>query len=263
MPQAVVSTFDVIRFVPAPVEYAQVNRSRTARAGAGRLIVALHGRAPNDTTNQAGALSWGQHTAGAGRVTAELVNRDYVVMGISAGGPTTYANQQAVDAVRFAIDFARTKEWCHPTAKVALWGYSMGGGLAVNFMRKDPSAYADVAACLLNAPALPLAHLFADARYTAEITGAYPGYPTGYSTWDPYDYATSFAIPYRATIANDDVAFDADPAISSGYVKDFHAASPSPDKALSVFEVGNHTQFWNQIDATAWANWLDSLDWND
>lgn len=134
-----------------------------------RAIIALHGHGAN-------SLVWLPGWAGA-RHCQVLAEAGYTVLSIDAGGPATYNNKAATDAITAAYNWLITTYGLAST-KVGLYGWSMGGGNSLQWIKENPTK---VFAALLWCPLTDLDyHVGTNPAVGSEAYIAYgtPIYPT-------------------------------------------------------------------------------------
>lgn len=105
-----------------------------------RAIIAIHGHG-------ADASVWTPGWPGARHAQA-LADAGYYVVSIDAGGPATFNNKAAMDAITSAYGYIIGTLGI-AESKVGLFGWSMGGGNSLQWIKENPSK---VWACLIWAP---------------------------------------------------------------------------------------------------------------
>lgn len=143
--------------------------------GTGRLIVCCHGRGANAHQMSPAYADMYKHME-------PLVEEGFVLLSIDAG-PTLYdwGNSAVMSSITGAIAWARStsdmeinRPRVDPTAKVAFFGWSMGGLASVQFLIRN-SGLNMVAGAWCWTPAINIDDAFANAPWTAEINTAYGG----------------------------------------------------------------------------------------
>lgn len=242
--------FAVGRYLPS--EGSLVHRGKFAVDGQDKLVLVCHGRTP---LAQYGCLQWAQM---ADFWPMLLADSGYTVLAIDSGGDLTWGNGISIRAGVNAIAWARGAGVCHPTKKVAIVGYSMGGLEAFNLAAgKAPDSGsaldpAQVAGLALFAPATDIDYFYPDATYGPEIDTAYA---TGYAGYSPIGYAPSVQAPVRMYHAVDDAT------IPLAQSQAMLAALGSKDKTLVQIDQGGHAAFWGRFDQLALLRWLNGLAW--
>lgn len=135
-----------------------------------RGIIAIHGRGATSTVWTPGNFV-GDHAK-------YLAIGGNLVLSIDAGGPATWANDASMTAVSSAFTYLTTTLGCM-TDKVCLLGWSMGGLVALNWLKRNPSKVKNI---VMFAPALDMDYFYDNnATYASEINTAYGG--TGHSQY--------------------------------------------------------------------------------
>lgn len=223
------------------------HRHRLSKPGKDKLIVISHGRTPAQPQFQA-CLQF-QQTAVVYAKLDRLLAAGYAIICVDNMGNLTYGNDAAINSLDKAIDWARTN-WAHPTARVVVMGYSMGGIPTAYYAKNNPNK---VAGMLGFAPALDLAWLASDPAYSAEVAAAYPGgIPAGR---DPFTFAATFDKPVKLFHAVDDAA------IPYTKTRQWYRDIASPSKSYTQWADGGHSNFWDKLDPSELIGWLGGLDW--
>lgn len=172
--------------------------SAEAWDGRSRLIIAAHGHG-------GGAEQWAPSFTGLGVHAAALVlTGRYVVVAIDAGGPTSWGNAASMTAVADARTWAVGRG--ARAGRYGLAGYSMGGAVALNRLKRDA---ANVAGAMLWAPLTDLGYAnTVNPSWSAEITAAFGSWAAtaGYRIADEAasTYADPSLPPVRIVHATDD-----------------------------------------------------------
>lgn len=177
---------------------------------------------------------------------AHLAMCGIVTRTIDAGGPYEYGNDHSMSVIDDAVDYYGQGE------PVYLFGYSMGGFEAINYVARFPTK---VRAVILTSPAIDIDSYEANPTYQAEIRAAYDAtthaeYLANVAGHYPMQLAAGIKNPTRIlNAANDPLVLPAD-------VLAFYNALGSPDKAHYVAPLGAHTGQWGYWDRTALQHWL-------
>lgn len=222
------------------------HRHEESRDGRDRLIIVSHGRTPGSAQFQE-PLQFDQPSIVYSKLH-KLLAQGYAIVVVGNKGPLTYGNDAAIDSVDKAIAWARAN-WAHPTAKVVVMGYSMGGIPSTYYAKNNASK---VAGFLGFAPGLDLAWLASTVPYNTEVTAAFGGAPP--AGRDPMSFASTFPVPAKLYHAKDDSA------IPIAKTQAWYDALTGK-KELTIFPSGDHAGFWNMLDPTEIASWLNGLDW--
>lgn len=233
------SQFAIGRYTPS--EGSLLHRGRRSVDATDRLVLVCHGRTPSSTY---GCLQWAQM---ADFWPMLLADNGYTVLAIDSGGNLTWGNDTSITAAVNAVAWARGAGVCHPTKKVAVVGYSMGGLEAFNYATGHTS---DVAGVVGFAPATDIDYFHPDSTYGPEIDTAYP---SGYTGHSPIGYASSFTLPVRLYHAVDDAT------IPIAQTRTFRDTLGSSNKSLTEISQGGHAAFWGRFDQYGLLNWLNSL----
>lgn len=158
----------------------------------------------------------------------QLTARGVAVISIDAGG-TNWGNAFAQARVTDAVAFLRSNYGAHPTAKAVLLGISMGGLLALNYARANPTL---VKATALLYPAVNLQWVHDNgAAATAEAAhgGSLGAFNTAVAGSNPQAHAAEHAglgIPAKMWRS------DSDPTVSAAEQATFAAAAGVPQVVL-------------------------------
>lgn len=136
-----------------------------------RVILAFHGHQPPTVPPATGGeLGWLPGWPG-GDHTQTLADDGYTILSIDGGGGSTWNNNAMLAAADGAYNYALSTLGMAGT-KVGLFGWSMGGGSVLQWLKSNA---ARVACCMAWAPMTDLDYFHANGTYTAEIDTAYGG----------------------------------------------------------------------------------------
>lgn len=205
-------------------------------------IIVLHGHAGDATTTEEGAL-----VDQNGWLTA-LARAGFVVIGIDAGGPATWSDPAAMSAVDAAYSYTSR-------SKVGLLGYSMGGLVALNWIKRNTTK---VKCALLIEPCTDLTWAYTDpysAGWTTEINNDFGSYgaTAGYRVSDEYSTWSGVGFPIHVIQASDDTV------VPLSQSQAFVTGVNDPNITLRTpYPTGNHTGVFANIPASEVTAFFDS-----
>jgi pimeloyl-ACP methyl ester carboxylesterase len=211
-------------------------------AGTHTGIIAIHGHGGDAMTWQIGepnATPLGPHVH-------TLAGHGNIVQSIDAGGPSAFANVAAMNAITAAYN-----RLISPTGlgakgpKVALMGWSMGGGAVLNWCRRNPTLVSKV---LLWTPML----VFRDGRGSTaqqnEVIAAYGGASVWYANSALYEPLTNVALFKDLPFPIHIIAMEDDTSVPYAEVTAFVAGVNQPNVTLTTFPTGGHVGGFAQVD---------------
>lgn len=183
----------------------------------------------------------------------ELARRGFTVLGVDAGGLTTWGNDTALAAVNDARTFLQGT-LAAKAGKIVLLGGSMGSVLALNWLRANPTA---VYCASLGLPIADVEDVRANNRGGAQaaIETAYTnnaGWQTARPTHNPAEYTADLIaadVPIRFDYSTDDTI--GLPALT------LDLADTLGDLA-TVDDYGAAGHTYTGLDATTAANWVEA-----
>lgn len=213
--------------------------SRRARqpVGAGPGIVFLHGRGGN----AAGHFPYANKLA-VGYWFDLLAREGFRCMAIDQMGGTSWGNQASTDRVNEAITYLQDPAKGGAKAgKVGIFGYSMGGIAALNWLDQNVAKHA---CSWLFAPATDLEWVHAQTGWTAEVDAAYGGnYAANKAGQDPTQSPANYRGlgPIHCAHSVDDAT------IPVQKTRDFVAAVADPQVTLTEYAQGGHNAVFTNV----------------
>jgi alpha-beta hydrolase superfamily lysophospholipase len=225
-----------------------------------KCIIALHGHGANALQfSVIGGWAGGQHVQ-------NLAHNGYYVLSIDAGGATTWNNKKAMDAITAAYNYARTVLGI-PGTRIALFGWSMGGGNSLQWFKENP---AKVCGAYVWAPMTNLTTFHNDPTRTAEIDAAYapPSSVSGYSSGDYSTNAVGHKIsgdgnfaPWQTGIPIHVAHGDADTTVALSQSQAFVTGCGIAQVTLSVLAGGTHGSIFGLVLPNDTLAFYNSLNW--
>lgn len=223
----------------APAEVVSVNQPRlTKYDGTAKTIIGTHGHGNNWTGWQQDRLGW-SNTPSAGGQEVALVDAGYVLASIDAGGPNSWGCAASQDAMTAAYNWlAANRIAAGP--KVGIVCYSMGGLVALNWLRSNPDKVAGV---FCFTPAVDLQYFWSQGgSYQTEIDTALGG--AAISTYSPAANPAAYTnldVPVAIYVG------DADTTVPPTQTADFVAAVNNPRWTRQVVAGYDHLSIFDGV----------------
>ena len=205
--------------------------------GAGKGILAQHGHG-------ADALQFTAATDTIGDHASKLADAGFAVLAGDEAGGASWGGAAAMTAMDDLYAYLQTGPSKCRSGRVGLFGWSMGGLVALNWMKRNPTK---VGCVWLWSPVTDLDWARTQAAWTAEVNAAYGG---DYSTSGGYrvhDEPASFRgiAPIRIAHATDDAV------VPFAQSQAFVTAVNDPEVSLhSTSLVGGHTDLFRHVSAS-------------
>ena len=223
------------------------------------LASASHGATGSIVGPVAATFAYYQH------VTALVHTGRYLVCGIDAAGGVAWSNDSALTAMTNARAWLRTLT--NSPVKIGLMSYSMGGLLALNWIKRNPTL---VAGAQMFAPVTDLdwAHganpgygILAPGSWAGEIETAFgtnaAGYAAATAGYRVMDEPASWRgiCPIKIAHGASDAAVP--PAASAQFV----SLVNDPQVTLRPNTTGHHTTVFGSVPVDETVRFFDSLNW--
>lgn len=211
------------------------------------------------------ASSYQQGITGTQQYLGPLADAGYTVLGVDAGGPSSWGNAASVTALDDAVNWAVGEYGVR--ARVAFATYSMGGLSMLNWMRRHA---ASIAGGFMFAPASDVSYFgsasyspaysvpsgAAPGGYAADVAAAYPSGHVGYSPHEDYASFRGLGVPVRIRHATDDTTVPY--AMTTSLLtligdSDYEVAKPDI--------TGGHTGLFTSVPVAEVVAFFDSLQW--
>jgi len=228
------------------------------RNGTSHGVIVLHGH--NGSSLQSTVA-----TSGFGAHVQALADAGIMVLAIDAGGPVAWSSPAAMTAITSAYTWLTGAGGAH-SGKVGLFGWSMGGLTALNWLKRNPSL---VAGTWLWAPCSDLDWARPTAGYTpayatggvngawqTEIDAAFGSYAAtaGYRVRDEYSTWTGKG-PIRIAHANNDTT------VPIGQSTAFIAGVADATVTQRVVTTGDHTGVMDQVPTSETVAFFSAAAW--
>lgn len=201
--------------------------SRTEkRNGTSHGVIVLHGHNGNAFQNTVAPSGFGAHVQA-------LADAGCLVLAVDAGGGVSFGNAATMTAITSAYTWLTSPTGGGAkTGKVGLFGWSMGGGAALNWLKRNPTL---VAGTWLWAPNTDLDFFHATGGYT-------PSYATGGISLGAYtaEIDTAFGGSYAANAVGYKIRDEYTTWTGKGPIRIAHANNDStiPIAASTAFVTG-------------------------
>lgn len=187
-----------------------------------------------------------------------LADQGYWVLAVDGGGPASWFNQASEDALTGAYNYLMGLGMS--SSRVGLMGWSMGGGVALNWLKANPTK---AAGAFLWAPATNLGYFYGGGN--AEIDAAYAAYG-GYATGSVGRKISDSYPAFRNICPIHVIQGDADTSVplaqSQAFINGVNAGPGSSEPVtMDIIPGGNHAGIFGYVPVQEAKDFFDAGKW--